>query len=192
MTSYSTLVRKAKATKNPAAKRRLMNQANKLRRASRRNGGGTPDETPETTGKLKLPSHVNAMLSRDAGGNLPGQGEIVGAQPGEEGKSPLQRIANDGRIATVIKHAKKGEDFAIGITLRAIAAEGMDHGRKEAREQEHQANKRREDILHRRVIQDFLSHVRLNRQFNGVGTPGIIISELVLEHLEQALRKAGY
>lgn len=198
MTSYSTLMRKARDTKDPATKRRLLKKANAIRRATRKPHPVLAEQHTHTMNELEAKANAKGatlgwtVQPTDAAGNRPGQGEIVGAQPGDEGKSPIHRIT-DNRIEQVLKLAKGKDDGAIGVILRAIAADGMSHGRNEARRDCNEAERTKEEILHRRIICDLLRQIRVYRQLNPNGGFGLILSDIGVEHIERALTtKAGF
>jgi hypothetical protein len=120
----------------------------------------------------------------------PGRGQVVGAQPGNEGKPPVLALTDD-RIADVLKAAKAGDDRGVGIILRSIAQGGMDEGRRACGEANTRWNKMKELQDHRRIVQEFLNELMLARKLQD-DLRNWLISNHQLEHIERALRDAGW
>lgn len=119
----------------------------------------------------------------------PGRGEVVGALAGLEGRMPIH-VATEPRLPSVMKSAKRNDDAAVGVYLRAIFVDGMTEGRKETQRSMKAAVQQTRRELRQQIVGEFLSARDLLKKAAAKGMVSMAVS--TIEALAEELIELGW
>lgn len=190
MTSYSTLMRQAKAAKTATAKAALLKKANAIRRKTRKAKQpkivAVDDLSDESLTKAINMAYdsVTGWQAIDRG--APGQGEIVNGDPTE----PYHfRVATE--TFENLKKQKKIDGNA-EIALRSLVMTGVSEGRRMEREAHSRSIIETNREWRNNIVRAFISECNVIMQMNK-GLPGaMVVSGLSIARVLDALAEAGW